>query len=257
MLSLDLIRIVLVEPAGPLNVGSVARVMKNMGLRQLVLVNPHCDPQGPEARQMAVHGGDLLDQVQIVPDLPRALVGCDRAIATSGRVRKAATILEPPAQVLPWLLMGDRPAALIFGPEDRGLNNEELNYAQRFLGIPADPAYSSLNLAQAVAVCVYELYQIHQQPRPQDTSPIPLPPGDPASLEAIEGYCQHLENLLLDIGFLLPHTRAARMEKFRRLMNRANLRAEELALLRGMLRQGEWALGQRSPQTSNPSSPQE
>ncbi len=75
---LDSLRIVLVEPAGPLNVGAIARVMKNMGLRQLVLVNPQCDPLGAEARQMAVHAPNILEQAQIVATVPDALVGCQR-----------------------------------------------------------------------------------------------------------------------------------------------------------------------------------
>ncbi|HEY9806724.1 MAG TPA: RNA methyltransferase, partial [Candidatus Obscuribacterales bacterium] len=169
------VRIVLVEPAGPLNIGAIARVMKNMGLHQLVLVNPHCDPLGPEARQMAVHAIDLLTTARVVPNLPTALQGCQRAIATTARPRAIETELEHPRNALPWLLAeaagAENPeagstellqSALIFGPEDRGLSNEELNYAQRFIRIPSSPAYPSLNLAQAVAVCCYELYQCVQ-----------------------------------------------------------------------------------------------
>jgi tRNA/rRNA methyltransferase len=101
------IRIVLVEPAGPLNIGSVARVMKNMGLRHLVLVNPHCDPFGTQARQMAVHAADVLESAQQVPTLALALEGCFRAIATTARPRDVvpAVPLEPPRQALPWLLI--------------------------------------------------------------------------------------------------------------------------------------------------------
>jgi tRNA/rRNA methyltransferase len=129
-------------------------------------------------------------------------------------------------------------SALIFGPEDRGLSNVELNYAQRFVGIPANPEYPSLNLAQAVAVCAYELYQIsleqHQNPQPSMT--------DAATLDALEGYYQHLENTLLRMGYLYPHTATARMEKFRSLYNKANLSREELALLRGILGHLDWVL---------------
>jgi tRNA/rRNA methyltransferase len=196
---LENIRIVLVEPAGPLNIGSVARIMKNMGLRNLVLVNPHCDPLGAEARQMAVHAADILEGAQRVDSIPDALVECYRAIATTGRPRSATATLEHPRQALPWLL--DTPSALIFGPEDRGLNNEELNYAQRFIGIPSHPAYPSLNLAQAVAVCCYELYQLTQFPdpiQPIQIAPVAHHPPEPsASMDALEGYFQHLERILL------------------------------------------------------------
>jgi tRNA/rRNA methyltransferase len=148
---LDQIRIVLVEPAGPLNVGAVARVMKNMGLRQLVLVNPQCDLTSEDAQRMAVHGGDVLAAATIAPTLPEALVGCKRAIATTGRLHPQAQPLDSPEIGLPWLLPPTSghtfAAALVFGPEDRGLSNAELVYAQRWIRIPATDDYPSLNLA--------------------------------------------------------------------------------------------------------------
>ncbi len=240
------IRIVLVEPLGERNIGSVARVMKNMGLSQLVLVNPQCDPWSEAARQMAVHGGEVLAQAVAVASLPEALQGCQRAVATTARDRHLPRPLEAPRQVLPWLLAGATyPVALIFGREDRGLSNAELDQAQRFLGIPAHPDYPSLNLAQAVAVCAYELYQQTLEPR---AALADLAPAPQAPLEALEDYYQHLEAVLLQIGFLYPHTAAARMAKLRRLGHRAQLSPAELALLRGFLRQVEWAIANASPQ---------
>lgn len=237
------IRIILVEPAGPLNVGSVARVMKNMGLPHLWLVSPHCDPLGTEARQMAVHGVDILEAAQQVSTLPEALSGCQRAIATTSRSRSLPTPLASPRVGLPWLLEAGVTSALIFGPEDRGLSNIELNYAQRFVCIPASPEYPSLNLAQAVAICCYELYQLVQQPDQIDIQSCPTADTSPtATLDSLEAYYQNLEALLLKIGYLYPHTASARMEKLRRLFYRATPTAEEVAMLRGMLRQMEWAL---------------
>ncbi|MEM9540887.1 MAG: RNA methyltransferase [Cyanobacteria bacterium P01_E01_bin.42] len=237
-MTLEQIRIVLVEPAGALNVGSVARIMKNMGLSQLVLVNPRCDRNSREAKLMAVRGEDILAGAKIVQSIPEALQGCQRAIATTGVYRNLPIALEPPHRVLPWLLEKDRNAALIFGREDRGLSNEEMNYAQRFLGIPANSEYSSLNLAQAVTVCAYELYKVAHS----DESVTPPPPVSLASLEELEGYYQNLEEILLKIGYLYPHTAKARMEKFRMLYNRASLGSEEVALLRGILRQVNYQL---------------
>jgi tRNA/rRNA methyltransferase len=246
------VRIVLVEPAGPLNVGSVARVMKNMGLDQLVLVNPQCDRLSPEARQMAVHAIDVLEAAQIVPTLAEALQGCQRAIATTGRSHTTLNIpLEPPRNALPWLIEDTAAAsALIFGREDRGLTNEELNVAQRLVYIPTSPDYTSLNLAQAVAICCYELHlsAVSETPVELETAidrvppPFPSPAAELASFDALEGYYQHLESLLLKIGYLYPHTAASRMEKFRRLLNRAYPSPTELALLRGILSQVEWAI---------------
>jgi tRNA/rRNA methyltransferase len=252
-MALARVRIVLVEPAGPLNVGAVARVMKNMGLGALVLVNPQCDPLGIEARQMAVHGVDILEAAQCVATLPAALTGCQRAIATTARSRTLPTQLEPPRTALPWLLEGTLTSALIFGPEDRGLSNTELNYAQRFVCIPSSSEYPSLNLAQAVAVCCYELYQSAQQLSQVESQSLPptphkeQPQGDchaaeAAPLDVLEGYYEHLEAVLLKIGYLYPHTASARMEKFRRLLNRATPTTEDVNMLRGILRQMEWAL---------------
>ena len=318
-----------------MNVGSVARVMKNMGLHQLVLVNPHCDHLGEEARLMAVRAADILETAKVVESLPAALVGCVRAIATTGDDgRSLPTKLEDPADALPWLL--EAPSALIFGPEDCGLTNAQLNRAQRLIRIPSSDAYSSLNLAQAVAICCYELYREEgrrkrdegssatdsvtdvtdvrkreerssatdsvtdvtdvtdvrkrdegrgkneegrEKQEPEDASfpdsawerisrgrassipdatdnlstcyqeqlvtsqtENPSPPLTCAPLENLEGYYQQLETLLLKIGYLQPHTAASRMEKFRRLYNRAYPTIQEVAMLRGVLRQTEWAM---------------
>lgn len=250
------VRIVLVEPAGARNVGAIARVMKNMGLSQLVLVNPQCDPQSAEARQMAVHAADLLQAARQVATLPEALQDCQQVVATMGRDRSLETQLESPRTGLPRLLTTAN-SALIFGREDRGLSNEELNYAQRFVRIPSSPAYASLNLAQAVGICCYELYQTTQEVA-QGSQAIRLSPevtemmltSEPlAAFEAVEGYYQQLEALLLEIGYLYPHTASPRMEKFRRLFNRANLSVTEVAMLRGILSQMNWALSAQSNRT--------
>ncbi|MGK7920008.1 MAG: RNA methyltransferase [Trichodesmium sp.] len=243
------IRIVLVEPAGPLNVGSVARIMKNMGFYHLVLVNPQCDPHGTEARKMAVHGAEILETATIVQTLPEALKGCQRAIATTSLDRSLPTNLEHPRNSLPWLL--GYPAALIFGREDRGLTNIELNYAQRFVRIPSDDAYPSLNLAQAVAICCYELYQVRTVEFTEQKNKESLPNLDSeAPLDTLEAYYHNLEALLLKIGYLYPHTASSRMEKFRRLLNRAYPSTQEVSMLRGIIRQINWALSNHSENDS-------
>jgi tRNA/rRNA methyltransferase len=236
------VRIVLVEPAGPRNVGSIARVMKNMGLSQLVLVNPKCDPRGDESRQMAVHAQDILDQATQVTTLAEALVGCFRAIATTARKRYRNVEPEAPRTALPWLL--EQASALIFGREDKGLNNQEIELAQRLVTLPVNPNYASLNLAQAVGICCYEL----RSALVTATAPVdPLPESqrwnDPTEvpLADLEGYFQHLELTLLNIGYLQPHTANSRMQKFRQIYKRSQLSASELALLRGVLRQTDWA----------------
>jgi tRNA/rRNA methyltransferase len=243
---LENIRIVLVEPAGPRNVGAVARVMKNMGLNQLVLVNPRCDPLEEEAWKTAVHAKEMLDNAQIVSSLVEALVDCQRAIATIGRTMTTLSMpLEHPRTALPWL--EEVPSALIFGPEDRGLSSVELNYAQRLVSIPTTEVYPSLNLAQAVGICCYELRQSLSAPAPpvQTSHPEPLP-TESVSLDALNQYLQHLEAVLLDIGYLQPHTAESRMKKLRQIYKNANLSETDLALLRGIVRQTHWAVTKTS-----------
>ena len=236
--------IVLVEPAGPLNVGSVARVMKNFGLSKLILVNPQCDRTSDDAMKMAVHGKDILESAVIVDTLPQALQGCVRAIATMGREYSGELPLETPRTALPWLLAEvEKPVALIFGREDRGLTNEELNYAHKLVFIPTNPEYPSLNLATAVSICCYELSQSTNLFTDQN-----VPVTEIAPLDAMEGYYQQLESLLLSIGYLYPHTAASRMEKFRHLYNRAYLQTTEVGMLRGILRQIEWAINGKKPE---------
>lgn len=270
MVELDRVRVVLVEPEGPLNVGSAARVMKNFGLRQLVLVNPQCEALGEAALQMAVHAKDVLLAAQQVDSLAAALAGCGLAVATTARVRDLSRPLALPETELPHLLDARfAQTALVFGPESRGLNNDELCQAQRFVKIPTDAAYPSLNLAQAVALCCYDLSRLAQNAMagspPQNLpnvsasgTPTSIPTvaetvsatsvsDPPATLDDLERYYDHLESTLLKIGYLYPHTASSRMRKFRQLLHRTMPTATELALLRGVLRQLEWAINQPKP----------
>ncbi|MEN9213996.1 MAG: RNA methyltransferase [Gloeomargarita sp. DG02_4_bins_56] len=228
------VRVILVEPAGAGNVGAIARVMKNFAVPALVLVRPRCDWLGAAARQMAVHAPEILTQAQVVPDLPTALSDCRRAVATLGRTPPGA----PLKSVLPWLLQDAQPVALVFGPEDRGLTWAELQLSQRQVTLPTNPDYCSLNLAQAVGICLYEIYQYrHSTPAPEVT-----PADPPVPLQHLESYLADLEDLLLNVGFLYPHTCERRMAKIRHLLHRAAPSGAELALLRGIIRQIRWAI---------------
>ncbi|NJK34895.1 MAG: RNA methyltransferase [Oscillatoriales cyanobacterium SM2_2_1] len=259
---LERVRIVLVQTAGPRNLGSVARVMKNMGIYDLWLVDPQCDPGDPEARQMAVHAQDLLDQVRIVPRLTDALQDCQRAIATVGRTDLSAPS-HPPELGLTWLLEVSR-GAIVFGAEDRGLSNAELQHCQRVLQIPTTHSHPSLNLAQAVAICAYTLRRLAidgsdgvtgppDSPTQKDYSRPNLPSKMAEDLlefstiaEREAAYTQ-LEDLLLRIGFLYPHTQFQRMQKVRCLFERSHLTSAEVTFLRGILRQMSWALTAAPP----------
>jgi tRNA/rRNA methyltransferase len=276
------LHLVLVEPLGARNVGSVARLCANFAITQLRLVAPRCDPLSAEARQMAVHGGAYLEHALICSDLGVALADCRRVVAATGRLEGAPLPLEPPEEALAWLLAGapdptppstaplstaaiasvqtsfaplssaDGAAALVFGREDRGLSNDELLRADRLLHIPAAATYPSLNLSHAVAVALHHLWVLRQSPhrRPDGTptSPGPSAPTapnanqDPLALRsASEAALADAEALLLEVGFLLPHTARARMAKLRALLRRAQPTEKEVALLRGMVCQLRWA----------------
>jgi tRNA/rRNA methyltransferase len=166
-------RVVLVSPAGPLNVGSAARVMKNMGLTEMVLVAPRCDRRDPEALQMAVHGRDVLTAAREVATLPEALAGCRRIAVTLGRDTHAPIPVVSLREAMPWLAAGQAAAgqaAIVFGREDHGLTNEELKYAQVAIQIPTSDAYPSLNLAQAIGICCYEFWLTQQQENPSPSA---------------------------------------------------------------------------------------
>lgn len=248
------LHLVLVEPAGPLNVGSVARLCANFGLAELRLVAPRCDPLAEEARRMAVHGLPLLERARRFDSLEQALADCRRVVACTGRLEGPPLPLEAPEACLPWLLAGQDPAqpaaaeaaALVFGREDRGLSNGELLQAARLLTLSTDPAYTSLNLSHAVALVLHELHALRRRPQPSGSAPLAVlpaadPEDDPCPRGELEAALADAEALLLEVGYLYPHTARARMAKLRALLQRARIRSPEVALLRGMVCQLRWA----------------
>ncbi|MGB5134694.1 MAG: RNA methyltransferase [Prochlorococcaceae cyanobacterium] len=246
--------VVLVETAGALNVGSVARVCANFGVSDLRLVAPRCDHLSEEALRMAVHASGVLERAALFPSLTAALADCGRVVATSGRCSGEPLPLQDMDTALRWLRQEAPPAALrspatssaralVFGREDRGLSNAELLQAGRVLTIDTATAYSSLNLAQAAAVVLHHWHSL-QDNRPQGDRQRPgAPPQqpDPCPRGVLEAMLGDAEHLLLAVGFLHPHTAAARMAKLRALLQRAQVSTAETALLRGMVRQLRWA----------------
>jgi tRNA/rRNA methyltransferase len=242
--------LVLVEPAGPLNVGSVARLCANYTsplLRiELRLVAPRCDHCGPEARRMAVHGAGLLDRARVFDQLALALADCGPVVATSGRGEGEPLPTRSLQGALAWLTTQPSPElsaavppwGLVFGREDRGLSAAELLQAGCLLQLDTGPAYRSLNLSHAVAVVLHGLHQHLQHPLQPRAGGSAL-----ATRAPLEAMLDDAEHLLLEVGFLYPHTAAARMAKLRTLLQRAGVSVDEVALLRGMVRQCRWAAG--------------
>lgn len=239
------VAVVLVEPAGPLNVGSVARLCANFEISDLRLVAPRCDHLGEEARRMAVHAETLLEHAQLFPDLPSALADCRRVVATSGRTEEECLPLSSAQECLGWLAATppEHQSALVFGREDRGLSNQELLQAGRLLRLSTSASYASLNLSHAVGICLHELQQSRDRAaaRPAEEGHEPCVRGN------LEAALSDAEDLLLEVGFLYPHTAEARMGKLRALLQRGHVRDEEVALLRGIVRQLRWAAQRHCP----------
>ncbi|MHB0887510.1 RNA methyltransferase [Acidithiobacillus sp.] len=236
---LENLRIVLVEPSHPGNIGAAARAMKVMGLHHLVLVNPLRFPAA-EAVAMASGAEDLLDRAEVCADLDAALRGCRRVYGTSARsrhvswpnlgARAAATSLCTDLQA--------GPCALLFGRERTGLSNAELDRCQVLVTIPTADRYSSLNLGQAVQVLAYELFMAAgAEPFPAGESATPM-----AAAEEREGFYRHLQGILQACGFLQAPRETQMMRRLRRLFDRATPSANEIHILRGILTELErWA----------------
>lgn len=236
------LRVVLVEPLGPINVGSVARLCENFGVQEICLVTPRCDVLSFEARQMALRGQVLLEKAQQFGSLLEAVADCSRVVATCGRIDHGSAIpLKSSEQSLQWLLNGidTGPTALVFGREDRGLTNEELLIANQVLTLDISSDYCSLNLSHAVAIVLYELQRLSSPRQKVDSESLPSALANPLQLEA---FLSDARDLLLDVGFLLEHTANARMVKIKSLIHRSAARPEEVALLRGVIRQIRWAI---------------
>ena len=253
--------VVLVEPAGPLNVGSVARLCANFDVDDLRLVAPRCDPNDADARRMAVHGRPVLEAARVYSTLLEAVGDCSRVVATAGRLDHGTIPLGPPDAVLPWAIKpgSKQPLALVFGREDHGLTNAELLLSQRVITLHSSGDYPSLNLSHAVAVVLHEITRLRVAAAKQtieaeavaaamaNPAPIPAEPIEPSSPKQLEACLDDAQELLLEVGFLLEHTARARMAKLRGLLLRGLIRADEVALLRGMVRQLRWAVRQHRP----------
>lgn len=235
------ITIVLVRPQFAGNIGSVCRAMKNMGLNKLVLIAPEQDPLSPKGRMMATSAKDLLQKAKVFPSLEEALLGFRWIAGTSARKGRNRGPFISPREISPEIISHARsiPVAILFGPEDRGLTNEELTPCQALISIPTHSSLSSLNLAQAVMLLSYELYLANLSESPQGSSSSGvLPPL--AEFQKVEKMYAHLEELLLGIGFLDPKNPKRIMHTMRRIFGRAKLNDRDVAVLRGIFRQLEW-----------------
>lgn len=230
---LDQIRIVLVSTSHTGNMGSAARAMKTMGLSQMVLVDPQAQPDD-NAYALAAGASDLLANARIVSTLDEAIADCGLVIGTSARSRTLSWPMLDPREAGEKLVTEgmQHPVALVFGRERTGLTNDELQKCHYHVAIPANPEYSSLNLAMAVQTLCYEVRMHWLQQEQVGEIDIAV---DYPSAEQLEGFYQHLEQTLLKTGFIADDHPGQVMSKLRRLFNRARPEAVELNILRGIL----------------------
>ncbi|MFP6559466.1 RNA methyltransferase [Paraburkholderia sp. B3] len=236
-------RFVLVEPSHPGNVGAAARALKTMGFSRLVLVAPRV-PQvqrDPEAVAMASGADDVLAAAHIVPTLADALAGTQWSLALTARTREYGPPPGAPREAVRDACRqvsahGD--IALVFGNERTGLSNDDVERCSALAHIPANPAYSSLNLAQAVQVLAYELrlaYLSGAEAMAPPPSLSAVPAASPlATSDDIERMYVHLEHALVTLGFLDPANPKKLMSRLRRLFARSGLEREEVNIVRGI-----------------------
>lgn len=229
----DNIRIVLVEPSHPGNIGGAARGLKTMGLSRLALVNPLRFPD-PQAEWRAAGAQDVLEAVEVFESVDEAIADCHWVVGTSTRQRRIPWPVASAEEVAAEILAKPPEArvAVLFGRETNGLSNDELQRCHRHLQIPANPEYPSLNLAMAVQVVCYELC------KQGGVAPVAAEWDRPeATMAQLEGLLGHLQAVLEGSGFLDPANPGQTMTRLRRLFTRVALDDTEVQMLRGILNQ--------------------
>jgi tRNA (cytidine32/uridine32-2'-O)-methyltransferase len=228
------IRVVLVEPSHPGNIGGAARAMKTMGLGQLALVRPKRFPD-PQAEWRAAGAQDVLDAATVHDSLASAIADCQWVVGTGMLTRRIPWPIRDATEAAAEMLAQPAGArvAVVFGRETSGLTNDELQQCHVHLQIPANPAYASLNLAMAVQVVAYELWRQARSGSVVADAPAwdrPLAP-----MSHVEGMLEHLESVLAASGFLDAGNPGQTMTRLRRLFTRVGLDETEVQILRGIL----------------------
>ncbi|WP_157669253.1 RNA methyltransferase [Chitinibacter sp. GC72] len=231
------IRVVLSHTSHPGNIGSTARAMKTMGLTELYLINPKEFPS-EVATALASSADDILQNAKVVSSMAEALAGTTMQVALTARRRELSQPLQTPRQIAPEIIntaRSDKEVALVFGAETSGLTIDELSLCSDRVTIPTNPEYSSLNLSQAVQVLCYELRTSCYETDWVDVQHL-QEERELATHESLEKLFEHMEEVLLKIGFLRPHAPKRLMPRLRRLYVRAELEREEVDILRGILK---------------------
>jgi len=234
------LKVILVEPNGPLNVGSVARLCSNFEVDELRIVSPKCDIFSLEAKKMALKGQKFLKHCKVYDDLQKAIFDCDLVLASCGRIDVSKdSFFESSEDVFNWTKSFKKinNLAIIFGREDSGLTNDELLLANKTFNIPTSKNNPSLNLSHAVSIALYELNKSSKRSFNQELEVFNL-----ASSKQIHDSFLEIEELLLKVGYLLKHTSKAKISKFKNFILRANTSMYEINVLRGIVHQINWFL---------------
>jgi tRNA/rRNA methyltransferase len=237
--NLDAISVILVRPRFHENIGSVARAMKNMGLRRLIIVDG-VSPLHMDAYKLASGADDILERAEEFFTLKEAIAEMGCVAATTSRERKERPSLLPPWELVKGLisLSEKNRIGLVFGPEREGLTNDELSLCHLYVKIPSSETFPSLNLAQAVMILCYELYR--------SSMPVEKPTLRLAPAEEMERMLEHMERTLVGIGFLDPKHPKRIMRILRRIFGRSQMNEREIQILQGIWSQMDWHLRKSS-----------
>ena len=234
------LKVILVEPNGPLNVGSVARLCSNFEVDELRIVSPKCDIFSLEAKKMALKGQKFIDHCKIFNNLEKAIFDCDLVLASCGRIDVSKnSFFGPSEDIFEWTFSFKEinNLAIIFGREDRGLTNSELLLANKTFNIPTSQNNPSLNLSHAVSIVLYELNKSSKKKFNKELEVFNL-----ASSKQIHDSFVEIEEMLLQVGYLLKHTSRTKISKFKKFILRANTSTHEINVLRGIVHQIKWFL---------------
>ncbi len=232
------LKIVLVEPIGPINVGSIARLCANFEVNELRIVSPKCDIFSLEVKKMALRGQRYLEKCKIFNNLEDAIFDCDLVLATCGRIDLGQdSSFETPEDISKWISNFKHISnlAVLFGREDRGLSNKELLFAHKIFNIKSSQSYPSLNLSHAVSIILYELHKPLTMNTKKDLKVFNL-----ASSKQINESFLEIEEMLIKTGYLLKHTSYAKISKFKKYILKSQISSHEINIIRGIVHQINW-----------------
>lgn len=233
-INFDNITIVLHQPRHPENIGSVARAMCNMGFSRLVVIDPP-DYDLNKIQKLATHAAsDIVDKIIIYADLKNALSRFNYVVGATARLGGQRQVVNTPSKLAQKLvpISIENRIAILFGPEDRGLSNDDIRYCHGLVNIPTSE-FSSLNLAQAVMIICYEIFLAGLEKNTEFTPRL-------ASRHELDGMYDQLKDILVRISYINPENPDYWINKLRRFFSRIQLRAKEVSIIRGICRQIDW-----------------